>query len=227
MTRPFLLVVPMALLLGACATTQANQPQSAASMVDAATGTLDPRYNDGTFSLAEVYAARTQAPLSRSDRRLVDETTRAVFAEPADATPGSWDNPVTEHSGAIDLTAWTVDQRQNELCGTIEHAARLGSRVEGVVVICRGPEETRWSVDEARFEEPRRATRRSAPAARTLPARPFEPPAEPARPRAEPERSVSGGNPNVRPPNYTPPACPDVPGGGAQTLGDCVAAPTS
>ncbi|MEM1345879.1 MAG: hypothetical protein AAGI34_15045 [Pseudomonadota bacterium] len=235
MLRPLATLAVLALTAGCMQEPQATAKRSADGMLDPATGTLDPKFADGSFSLADLYATKLLGPVSNSDRRQMDVTLDQVLVEPERTAGRPWANAVTEHEGRIDLVSWAVDARAGELCGTIEHDAVLDATLAGVVIVCRANSDPAWTVNEVVWKEavakapaaapktPRRAKAKAKPKPSSPRVARATPPARtaPAKPPANTAPSGTG----VRPPNFTPPACPGGVGAGSQTLGDCLAAP--
>jgi surface antigen len=227
-TLPIMLLA--AGLTAACQTTQGPDPQirTGEGMVDPATGTLLPEYNDGSFALSFVVEERT-GPLSNADRREMDAALDRALAEPVAARPTGWMAPLSGHEGEVDVADWTLDRRAGELCGTIRHAARLERAHSGAVTICRASIDPAWRIDEVAWDEPKRT-------ARTTPRREAPTP----DPDPEPETRViviekdrqtkpSGevnygvGDKDEDPAPARSADCEVEPNSGAQTLGDCLA----
>lgn len=227
-TLPILLMA--AGLTAACQPTPGPDPQirTGEGMVDPATGTLVPEYNDGSFALSYVVEERT-GPLSNADRREMDAALDRALGEPVSARPTLWTAPLSGHEGEVDVADWTLDRRAGELCGTIRHAARLERTHSGAVTICRASSDPVWRIDEVAWDEPE-------PSARTTARR------ETSRPDPEPEpetrviviekdrqtRPSDDVNYGVGDKDEDPaPArgsdCEVEPNSGAQTLGDCLA----
>ena len=218
MIRPALAIVPIALLASACAQTP-PMPRTGDGMIDPKTQALDPKFVDSSFSLSDLYEERIDARLPNSDRRAIDAAMLKALGQPPAQPAVSWNNPVTRTSGEIDLIRWDIDRRFGELCGSFQHEAKLPRSVAGAFILCRASTDPAWDLDEAVWRGARAATSavrpRTPPPSNVVTSRP------PYHPPGASPPSTAG----VRPPGYTPPPCPPGVGGGAQTLGDCLAAP--
>jgi len=146
-----------ACLVAACqGAQQPPQQRTGEGMIDPATGALLPEFNDGSFSMSLLLEERLNAPLSNSTRREIDNATDTALSL-APSGPGvGWSNPVHRHEGMIDVAAWRIDQRAGELCGTIEHESTLDKVHSGVVTICRASIDPAWRIDEVVWDKPKR-----------------------------------------------------------------------
>ncbi|MGF1658892.1 MAG: hypothetical protein ACFCUS_05645 [Rubrimonas sp.] len=219
MKRSALAILPIALLASACAQTP-PMPRTGDGMIDPKTQALDPKFVDQSFSLSDLYEDRIDARLPNSDRRAIDAAMTKALGQPPAEPAVSWNNPVTKTSGEIDLIRWEIDRRFGELCGSFQHEAKLPRQVAGAFILCRASTDPAWDLDEAVW--------RGAPATTTSAVRPRTPPPATVV-RSDPPYNPPVASPpstaGVRPPAYTPPPCPPGVGAGAQTLGDCLAAP--
>lgn len=150
--------IPMILvaagLLAACQTTPPpTNVRTGEGMVNPATGILDPKFNDGSFSLSFVIEDHLGRALSNSDRREIDNAVDLALGQHPNAPGHQWTNPLRGHSGIVDLAVWRIDTRAGELCGTIEHSEKLKRRYGGAVTICRASIDPSWRIDEVVWDK--------------------------------------------------------------------------
>ena len=233
-----------AVALGVAACGPQPNPQAPEyGLVNPNTGKLYPEYLDASYSLAPLYEQRMKRKLANSDRRAMDGALDAAFASAEGEGPHSWRSAATGRSGGVELISWDYDRRTKETCGTFSHygGSRGRAPLEGVAVFCRAEADAVWFLDEATWGKGSRVKygrgssigRRTViidPPATTRPSRPSRPSRPPVRPgdgagTPPGATSPSGqfGGAYQRPVGSNPPPCPDAPGGGAQTLGDCLA----
>lgn len=223
-------ILTVALFAAACQpTTPPTNIRTGEGMVDPATGILDRQYIDGTFLLSVLIEERLRQPLHNSDRREVDAALDAALSGAPIAPPVRWRNALRGNAGSVDLVSWRIDQRAGELCGVIQHEGRYDKPVSGAVTICRASIDPAWRIDEVIWDKPVAAVRPADPRP------PYRPTYRPTRP-ADPRPPSQGGTPPVNygpgsdpgpQPDPTAQNCQPQRGGGAMTLGDCLAQPAN
>ncbi len=232
-------IVPLVLIaataLGACQQTPPPVIRTGEGMIDPATGALFPEFVDTTLVLSFTVEERLGQPLSNTDRREIDAALLRTASDNPGAGPQVWANSIRGHRGSVDLTTLRIDSRAGELCATFNHDSQISDKtLVGAITFCRASIDPAWRIDEVTWREPVRTStvRRTTPR-RTPPPAPtvvVPPSTSGGGTTVVVPPSTGGGNFGVGTGPSTPPPPPpsgqncEVPtGGGAVTLGDCLA----